>query len=122
MCHELSISSTRETIRWLVALMEFLAIRGICRRPYFTPQTPSREDIRNYTHEEAVRSGLPSTQAIEGLGNIYRHAQEPKDQLRSAIVALLIATGLRIGEVLALSWDCEVSEIREGKASYGLRY
>jgi integrase len=118
------LSSTRETIRFVIALTKFLAARGLCRRLYFTPQMPSREDIRDYTLEgqESSRGKLPSPQAIEGLADIYRLAHEPKDQLKISIVALLLATGLRIGEVLTLPLDCEVEAVRAGKVTYGLRY
>lgn len=124
MSEQWGMASVRETIRFVRALTEFLAARGICRRLYFTPQTPSREDIRDYTLEghEASQGKLPSPRAIEGLAHIYHYAKQPTDQLRSAIVALLLATGLRIGEVLTLPFDCEVEEIRDGKSTYGLRY
>lgn len=119
-----NMSSIRESTHFMIALTEFLAARGICRRLYFTPQTPSREDIRDYTLEgqESSRAKLPSPQAIGGLADIYRVAHDPKDRLRAAILALLLATGLRIGEVLTLPLACEVEEVRAGKVSYGLRY
>lgn len=124
MAERWQLASTRETIRFVIALTKFLAARGLCRRLYFTPQSPSREDIRDYTLEgqESSRGKLPSPQAIEGLADIYRLAHEPKDQLKISIVALLLATGLRIGEVLTLPLDCEVEAVRAGKTTYGLRY
>ena len=124
MAERWQLSSTRETIRFVIALTEFLAARGLCRRLYFTPQTPSREDIRDYTLEgqESSRGKLPSSQSIAGLATIYRFAPEPKDQLRAAILALLLATGLRVGEVLTLPLDCEVEAVQADKVVYGLRY
>ena len=118
------MSSTREIIRFVIALTEFLAARGICRRLYFTSQIPSREDVRDYTLEgqEASRGKLPSPQAVEGLAKIYHLAHAPSDQLLAAILALLLATGLRVGEVLTLPLNCEVEEVRSDKVIYGLRY
>jgi integrase len=124
MVEQWEMSSTTEIMRFVIAMTEFFAARGICRRLYFTPQTPSRQDIRDYTLEgqESSQGKLPSPQVIEGLAKIYRLAHEPNDQLRIAILALLLATGFRIGEVLTLPLDCEVEEVRADQVIYGLRY
>jgi hypothetical protein len=66
---------------------------------------------------------LPTEAALLGLADIYRElATEPRDRLRIAAIAILVVTGLRIGELLTMPADCEVEEVRGGKPRYGLRY
>jgi hypothetical protein len=68
-------------------------------------------------------SKLPSLRAIEGLAELYStKAKQPSDRLLLTAVAILVVTGLRIGELLTLPEDCEVKEIRNGRPAYGLRY
>ena len=66
---------------------------------------------------------LPTVQALEGLADIYSTlAVEPPDRLLICSMAVLTATGFRIGELLTLPLDCEIEETRDGKLRYGLRF
>ena len=103
----------------LLVFTRFLAARGVCRALYYTPQTPRVEDFNRHTisGQEEGRDRLPSDAAFQGIADIYReHAKEPRDRLRVAAVAILVVTGFRIGELLTLPLDCEVEEVRGGKA------
>jgi hypothetical protein len=92
---------------------------------YYTPQTPRVEDFNRHTisGQQERRDRLPTDGALQGIADIYsEHAKEPADRLRAAAVAILVVTGFRIGELLTLPLDCEVEEVRGGKARYGIRY
>lgn len=109
----------------IIVFTEFLAARGISPALYYRPQTPRVEDFNRHTiaGQQERRDRLPTDAALRGLADIYReHATEPADRLRIAAVAILVVTGLRIGELLTIPVDCEVEEVRTGKPRYGLRY
>ena len=76
--------------------------------------------------EESVperRLRLPSRKALEGVADMYRiHAKGSDDRLRACALAILVVTGFRVGELLTLPLDCEVTESAGGKVRYGLRY
>lgn len=112
-------------MRILVSMLEFLSQRAICRPLYYTIQTPSPRDYRKIlmTQQETRMSRLPSDKALHGLARIYNQlAQSPPDRLLSAAVAILIVTGFRMGELIALPLDCEIEEEHNGRLTYGLRY
>ena len=120
-----SDSTTYKLIIRLLVFARFVAARGICRPLYYTPQTPRVEDFNRHTisGQQERRDRLPTNAALQGVADIYReHAKEPADRLRAAAVAILVVTGFRIGELLTLPLDCEVEEVRGGKARYGIRY
>ena len=109
----------------IIGFAEFLAARGINRALYYRPQTPRIEDFNRHTiaGQQERRDRLPTEAALLGLADIYRElATEPRDRLRIAAIAVLVVTGLRIGELLTMPADCEVEEVRGGKPRYGLRY
>lgn len=109
----------------LLVMTNFLAARNICRPLYYVLQTPRAEDLHEHTFagQEARKKKLPSMRTLEGVADIYStHAQDPADRLRAAALALLVVTGFRIGELLSLPLECEVTEIADGKPRYGLRY
>ena len=109
----------------LLGMVRFLAARGICRPLYYVLQTPRTETYSRHTiaGQEERRQKLPSQKALEGVADIYRiHATEPGDRLRACALAILAVTGFRVGELLTLPLDCEVTEISGGKTRYGLRY
>jgi hypothetical protein len=109
----------------IIGFAEFLAARGINRALYYRPQTPRIEDFNRHTiaGQQERRDRLPTEAALLGLADIYRElATEPRDRLRIAAVAILVVTGLRIGELVTMPADCEVEEVRGGKPRYGLRY
>jgi hypothetical protein len=88
-------------------------------------RTPRPESLERFTlaGQEARREKLPSEEAIAGVADLYaRHAREPADRLLAGILALLVATGLRIGEVLTLPRDCLVTEGQGRERVWGMRY
>jgi integrase len=120
-------------------LINFLSSRYICRQINYVPHTPSPRatagnslDVKKLMAEHK----LPAPGVIECLSSIYHRlttAQpgEVSDWLQIFIsaVAILIFTGLRIGELVTLPFDCEVEESvpKENADSsdsyrYGLRY
>jgi hypothetical protein len=118
-------STTYKRVVNLIVFTEFLAARGVTRTLYYRPQTPRVEDFNRHTiaGQKERRDRLPTDAALHGVANIYReHATEPRDRLRIAAVAILVVTGLRIGELLTMPVDCEVEEVRNGRPRYGLRY
>lgn len=109
----------------LLGMMDFLAARNICRPLYYVLQTPRPEDFHRHTiaGQEERRAKLPSMKALEGVADIYSiYAKDPADQLCAAALALLVVTGFRMGELLTLPLECEVTENDNGKIRYGLRY
>jgi len=118
-------ATTHKGVTHMLKLVNFLSARAICPPLHYIPQTPRQRDFNNHTlaGQEAHRAKLPSQRALDGLATLYASkALEPPDRLRMAAVALLVVTGLRVGELLTLPLDCEVYEWRDGKSVYGLRY
>lgn len=120
-----SNSTTRKAGTHLLSLVDFLAAHSICRPLQYTLLTPRIEDTNRHTivGQDQRQKKLPTTRALEGLADIYSTlATEPADCLRAAAIAILVVTGFRIGELLTLPEQCEIEEVRKGKARYGLRY
>lgn len=118
-------STTYKRVVNIIVFTEFLAARGITPALYYRPQTPRVEDFNRHTiaGQQECHDRLPTDAVLHGLADIYReHATEPRDRLRIAGVAILVATGLRIGELLTMPVDCEVEEVRGDRPRYGLRY
>ena len=132
-----------ETILLLIyhiqRLVDFLACYGICRHIDYIPQTPS---TRAGTHllldekELAAERKLPSPGVLESVADIYyRLTTAPSGEVSEwmlifiSAVAIMVLTGLRIGEIVTLPFDCEVEEKRPKNCSddvdinyYGIRY
>ncbi len=109
----------------LARLAEVLASAGITRSIQIPFRTRRPERSYQYTlaTREAYEARLPSREAIMGVADIYaEHAKEPRDRLLACVLALLIATGLRIGEVLTLPCDCFVSEGQGDDGKWGIRF
>lgn len=90
--------------------------------PFTTPRT---DDSERYTLDGQLdrMKRLPSDDAMYAVGDIYaKHAKEPPDRLISCVLALMLATAFRIGEVLTLPFDCLYSEGASTKKRWGLRY
>jgi integrase len=120
-----ALSQTNKAMGQLLTFIDWLAAHGICHPIHYTIQTPRQRDFNNHTlaGQEARRAKLPSPRALEGLADLYcQKSLPPADRLRLAAVALLVVTGLRIGELLTMPLDCEVYERRDGQSYYGLRY
>lgn len=127
------------TIRQLQLLADFLAARGICRRINYPIQTVSRRKVALQQldgRREAAEEKLPAPEVLDAIGSIYhRVTVELIEQVNDWVlilisaIAIMLLTGLRIGELLTLPFDCEVEEEitpkRPGEAvklRYGLRY
>ncbi len=123
-------------IQWLI---DFLSVRGICRQIHYLPQStpagyPTHQRISD--KELAAELKLPAPGVLEALGSIYYRltaapAGEMSDWVLIVIsaVAILILTGLRIGELVTLPYDCEVEDkqpkVQAGESylcRYGIRY
>ena len=120
-------------------LINFLASRGICRQINYVPHTPSPRatassslDIKKLMAEQK----LPAPGVLECLSSIYYRLTKGQRggvsdwlQIFISAVAVLMLTGLRIGELVTLPFDCEIEErVSKGSAKgpnayrYGLRY
>lgn len=109
----------------LLAMVNFLAARSVCRKLYYTLRTPHPGDISKHViaNQEARKKKLPSMRALEGVADIYHtYAKDPGDRLLACALAILVVTGFRLGELLTLPLDCEVTEVSNGKTRYGIRY
>jgi hypothetical protein len=125
MHHHWAPSTTYKGATRMAKLVSFLASHGICPPLDYRPYTPRQRDFSRNTlaGQEARRAKLPSARALEGLADLYHSGlTEPPDRLRIAAVALLVVTGMRVGELLTLPLDCEVEDCQDGQTRYGLRY
>jgi hypothetical protein len=135
----LSADTILRIIARALRLTYFLAGRGICREIDYIPQTTSQRAVSTQLlagKELAAERKLPAPGVPEALADIYyglttAPAGEVSDYtliLISAVVILMF-TGIRLGELLTLPYDCEVEEnvpgLEPGEAGtryYGLRY
>lgn len=118
-------SNTYKSVTRMMNLVNFLAAHAVCPPLHYRPYTPRQRDLNRNTldGQAARRAKLPSVRALEGLADLYHHGlTEPTDRLWIAAVALLVVTGLRVGELLTLPMDCEVEVNQTGQLRYGLRY
>lgn len=125
MCQQWAASTTYKGAARMAQLVSFLAAHGICPPLHYRPFTPRQRDLSRNTlaGQDARRAKLPSARALEGLADLYHSGlSEPPDRLRIAAVALLVVTGMRVGELLTLPLDCEVESCQQGQTRYGLRY
>jgi len=123
-----SPSTTYKRCTQLQLMMRVLAAApcgGIVRPMEVAFVTPRPEDSERYTldgQQERMKR-LPSDEAICAVGDIYaKYAKEPEDRLIACVLALLLATALRIGEVLTLPLDGLTSEGSGPSRRWGIRY
>ena len=123
-----SPSTTYKRCTQLQLMMRVLAAApggGIVRPMEVVFVTPRQEDSERYTldgQQERMKR-LPPDEAICAVGDIYaRYAKEPADRLTACVLAILLATALRIGEVLTLPFDCLTSEGSGPNRRWGIRY
>jgi integrase len=126
------------TIKCTLSLVDFLASHGICRRINYVTQTQQARRIGRPLEEKELiaQRKLPAPGVLELLADIYYRltkapAGEVSDWMLILIsgIAILMLTGLRIGELVTLPFDCEVEnqspEARSdgsGACRYGIRY
>lgn len=94
---------------------------GTWKSPYRRP------DDRNKTGEKAAKEReckLPSEDVLDAICEIF--SNDPgleRDIFTTSICAILMCAPARLDEVLALTADCEVEEVRrDGGISYGWRF
>jgi len=138
-CRSLSPNTILSYIDHVQRLINFLASREICRQINYVPHTPSPRATAGSSlnvKKLMAEHKLPAPGVIECLSRIYYRLTtalpgEVSDWLQIFIsaVAVLILTGLRIGELVTLPFDCEVEESvpkesadRSDSYRYGLRY
>lgn len=88
-------------------------------------RTPRQEDFERYTLEgrDLRQAKMPTEAAISAIGRMFSGlATNERDRLMLCALALLLATGFRIGEVLTLPLDCEITEGSDAGLKHGLRY
>lgn len=88
-------------------------------------RTPRHEDFERYTLEgqEMRQAKMPPDEAINAIGRMFADVvKDEGDRLILCALALLVATGFRVGEVLTLPVDCEVSDGSGADLKCGLRY
>ncbi|HEY0100343.1 MAG TPA: tyrosine-type recombinase/integrase [Pyrinomonadaceae bacterium] len=131
--------SVLKIIQKMQRLVDFLASHGICRRIDYIPQTqaPRLAATRQLEAKRlAAEMKLPAPGVLDTLASIYhRLTTAPEGEVSDWVlifisgVAILMLTGLRIGELVTLPYDCEVEEKRP-KADpgeldsywYGIKY
>jgi integrase len=111
-----------EIINKTQRLINFLASHGICRHIDYVPQTTSPRLAATRLLDGkrlAAEVKLPAPGVLETLAGIYhRLTTAPDGTVRDWLlifisgVAILMLTGLRIGELVTLSFDCELEEKR----------
>ena len=88
-------------------------------------RTPRQEDFDRYTLEgqDLRQAKMPSEEAIFAIGRMFSGlATNERERLVVCALALLLATAFRVGEVLTLPLDCEVTEGSGAEQKYGLRF
>jgi integrase len=98
---------------------------GITRPISVTFRTTRQEDFERYTLEgqELRRAKMPSEEAIYAIGDMFSGlVANERDRLVVCALAILVATGLRVGEVLTAPFECEASEGSGHFRRDGLRY
>src|SRR5271165_801525 len=108
-------------------------LRALAAAPYgpivrpisVTFRTPRQEDFERYTIEgqELRQAKMPPDEAIYAIGDLFHKlVTDPHERLIVCGLAIMLATGFRVGEVLTLPLDCEVTEGRGQRCRYGLRF
>ena len=87
--------------------------------------TPRPEDFERYTlaGQESRLAKMPSDEAIQAVGGLFANKTlEPWDRLILCVLAIMLATGFRIGEALTLPFNCLIAEGAGRSRRFGLRY
>ena len=73
--------------------------------------------------EKRREEKMPSARALEAVAIVFRTTTHPADQVAVGAIALMCAAPDRVGEVLTLKADCEVTvDRRDKEPAYGLRW
>ncbi len=120
-------------------LVDFLASHGICRHVVYIPQTISARSAAILSLDEKkvmAERKLPAPDVLESLAGIYyRLTTAPISEVSDwmliiiSAIAILMLTGLRVGELVTLPFDCEVEDkYSDGQSDkpdsyrYGIKY
>jgi integrase len=116
----LAPASILSVMKGTMSLVNFLSSRGICRRVDYTMHTrsPRIASLRKIALRlTAAEEKLPRPEILEAIAKCYYRitsaaAGEFADWvlLLTYAVAVLMLTGLRIGELVTLPEDCEIEE------------
>jgi hypothetical protein len=120
-----SASTTYVACNALQRLIEVLSGAGVISflRIPFRTRRPESSDRYVLADRERRAARLPSEAAMCAVADVYAtHAVEPRDRLIACVLALLVATGMRIGEVLTLPADCLVSQGEGAERTWGIRF
>src|SRR5713226_122833 len=120
-----SPSTTYVACNALQRLIEVLSGAGVISflRIPFRTRRPESSDRYLLAERGRRAARLPSEAAMQAVADIYAaHAVEPRDRLVACVLALLVATGMRIGEVLTLPVDCLVSQGEGDDRVWGIRF
>ena len=122
-------------INQIQRLITFLASWGICRYVEYFPQGPpaSQETVGLVDENELITERkLPALGVVESLASIYyRLTTAPEGKVADwmliiiSAIAVLMLTGLRVGELVTLPFDCEVEDKipdKQAGESYSYRY
>lgn len=88
-------------------------------------RTPRPDDFERYTLEgkELRQAKMPPEEAIFAIGKMFSGlVSDERERLVVCALALLLATAFRVGEVLTLPFDCEVTEGSGVDQKFGLRF
>ncbi|MCG3689365.1 hypothetical protein [Aliarcobacter butzleri] len=111
---------------FLQKVVEFISEKRISKIPIDwknTAKRPSDSQRVGKKADDRRNEKMPSKKALESLPEIFFKATEPKDVLISSIVAILLSSPDRIGEVLLLQEYCEViQKDSKGNEQYGLSW
>lgn len=107
-----SQSSVNKTAGTMGDLARDLAGLGVAPPLVFRPATKRYRDSNNHrVHDVTTRDdGILTPAALRAVADIFAHATALADQVYSALLALLIASGLRWNEVLCIPVDALETE------------
>ncbi|MBJ6800435.1 hypothetical protein [Geomonas propionica] len=109
--HYSSVAS-RYQFGWrLEKIIAFLVAKGLVSKPFDwkSPLPPPQiGTLLGEEHDRRRAEKLPSREVLEALGAIFDMAEEPRDQVITAALALLSAAPGRISEAVTIPNDCEV--------------
>lgn len=120
-------------------LVDFLACRGICRWISYAVQTASTRKLSTRELQAKLQAAiekLPALGILEALADIYYRVTTATVGTFSdwvlimlSAIAVLMLTGIRLGELVTLPFDCEIDEqispAEDGglpNHRYGLKY
>jgi hypothetical protein len=118
-------SSAYHMGRELEELGRFISANRISEIEYsWKSSLPKAKELNRVGKEadERRKKLLPSNAAINAIATCYLHAKDPGDVYIASLLTILLFTSSRIGEILRLPVDCEITVNEAGVERYGLRW